>query len=196
MYRPARVTAVVLFGTPASLQIFSNSIWAPTGLRGHGTFTQLGVGCPDCANSFVAEVEIKMNKLVSLLLENDVAKRQPAEVFQSEKLLAASRRPTAILGVDSRRAAGRYVQQVRRSFGSCLLQSALVRVRTGIAPLTRKPPQYKRDMSVSSFVLVLVFVGVALAAFTDRSPEFSSFQGPGGATPPAVRTQMGHMHRN
>jgi hypothetical protein len=133
---------------PASLQIFSNSIWAPTGLRGHGTFTQLGVGCPDCANSFVAEVEIKMNKLV------------------------------------------------RRSFGSRLLQSALVRVRTGIAPLTRKPPQYKRDMSVSSFVLVLVFVGVAVAAFTDRSPEFSSFQGPGGATPPAVRTQMGHMHRN
>lgn len=135
-----------------------------------------------------------MNKLVSLLLENDMAKRQPVELFRLEKLLAAGRRPTAILDVDSRCAAGRYVQQDRKSFGSCRLQSALVRFRTDIAPLTRKPPQYKRDMSVSSFVLVLVFVGVALAAFTDRPPEFASFQEPDGATPPAVQTEMGHMH--
>ena len=137
-----------------------------------------------------------MNNLVSLLLETDAAKRQLAESFQSEKLLAAGHRPTAILSDDSRRAAGRYVQQDRRSFGSCRLQSALVRFRTGIAPLTRKPAQYKRDMSVFSFVLVLVFVGVALAAFTDRPLDFSPFHGPIGATPPAVQTKMGHMHRN
>jgi hypothetical protein len=66
----------------------------------------------------------------------------------------------------------------------------------GIAPLTRTPPQYKRDMSVSSFVLVLVFIGVALAAFTDRPPNFSPFHGPIGATPPTVQTQMGHVHCN
>jgi len=154
------------------------------------------VGCPECANSFVAAVEIKMNNLVSLLLETDGTKRQLAESFQSEKLLPASRRLTAIPGYDSRRAAGRYVQQDRRSFCSCRLQSAPVRFRTGIAPLTRDPLQYKRDMSVSSFVLVLVFVGVALAAFTERLPGFSPFQGPGGATPPAAQAEMGHMDRN
>jgi hypothetical protein len=148
---------------------------------------EFGVGCPEYANSFVADVEIKMNNLASLFLETDAAKRQLAESFQSERLLAAVRRPTAILGDDSRRAAGRYVQQDRRSFGSCRLQSALARIRTGIAPLARKPPQYKRDMSVSSFLLVLVFVGVALVAFTDRSPDFSPFHPPVGATPPAPR---------
>ena len=160
------------------------------------TFIQLGIGCPECANSFVADVEIKMNNLVSLLLETDGAKRRLAESFQSEKPLAASRGPAAILGDDSRRAVGRYVQHDRRSFGNCRLRSALACFRTGIAPLTRKSPQYKRDMSVSSFLLVLVFVGVALAAFTARPPDLSPFHGPSGTTPPMVQTQMGHMHHN
>ena len=137
-----------------------------------------------------------MNNLVSLLLETDGAKRRLAESFQSEKPLAASRGPTAVPGDDSRRAVGRYVQDDRTSFCNCRLQGALACFRTGIAPLTRKPPQYRRDMSVSSFVLVLVFVGVALAAFTDRPPDFSPFHGPIGATHPTVQTQMGHMHRN
>ena len=137
-----------------------------------------------------------MNNLVSLLLETDGAKRRLAESFQSEKPLEAIRGPAAVLGDDSRRAVEGLVQYDRRSFGNCRLLSALACFRTGIAPLTRKPPQHKRDMSVSSFVLVLVFVGVALAAFTDRPPDFSPFRGPGGATPPTVQTQMGHMHRN
>jgi hypothetical protein len=137
-----------------------------------------------------------MNNLVSLLLKTDGAKRRLAESFQSEKPLAASLGPTAVLGDDSRRAVRRYGQHDRRSFGSYCLQSALACFRTGLAPLTRTPPQYKRDMSVSSFVLVLVFIGVALAAFTDRPPNFSPFHGPIGATPPTVQTRMGHVHRN
>jgi hypothetical protein len=45
--------------------------------------------------------------------------------------------------------------------------------RGGTAGPQSTRPQAKRDMPVSSFVLALVFVGAALAAYADRSPHLA-----------------------
>ena len=46
-------------------------------------------------------------------------------------------------------------------------------------------PQANRDMPVSSFVVALVFVGVALAAYADRPPHLASSHRDFGAKPVA-----------
>jgi hypothetical protein len=48
--------------------------------------------------------------------------------------------------------------------------------RAGTATRSKARTQAKRDMPLSSFLLGLVFIGVALAAYADRPPHVVPFQ--------------------
>jgi Flp pilus assembly protein TadB len=109
-----------------------------------------------------------MNNHISFLLEAEAAKRRLAQLFQSEQLGRANHLSTAIVTRDSSRAArtdtkqnSKMSQEKRRTHG-------LTRERTRTALPTRQPCQMQRDLTVSSFVLALVSVGVLLAAYTDQ----------------------------
>jgi Flp pilus assembly protein TadB len=103
-----------------------------------------------------------MSNHVSFLLEAEAAKRRLAQLFQSEQLGRANHRPTAIVTRDSSRAARTDTKQNSK------MSQENRRERTRTALPTRQPSQMKRDLTVSSFVLALVSVGVLLAAYTDQ----------------------------
>ena len=104
----------------------------------------------------------KMNNHISFLLEAEAAKRRLAQLFQSEQLGRANHRSTAIVTRDSSRAARTDTKQNSK------MSQENRRERTRTALPTRQPCQMKRDLTVSSFVLALVSVGVLLAAYTDQ----------------------------
>ena len=104
----------------------------------------------------------KMSNHVSFLLEAEAAKRRLAQVFQSEQLGRANHRSTAIVTRDSSHAARTDTKQNSK------MSQENRRERTSTALSTRQPCQMKRDLTVSSFVLALVSVGVLLAAYTDQ----------------------------
>jgi Flp pilus assembly protein TadB len=104
----------------------------------------------------------KMSNHISFLLEAEAAKRRLAQLFQSEQLSRANHRSTAIVTRDSSRAARTDTKQNSK------MSQEKRRERTRTALPTRQPCQMKRDLTVSSFVLALVSVGVLLAAYTDQ----------------------------
>jgi len=104
----------------------------------------------------------KMNNHISFLLEAEAAKRRLAQLFQSEQLGRANHLSTAIVTRDSSRAARTDTKQNSK------MSQEKRRERTRTALPTRQPCQMKRDLTVSSFVLALVSVGVLLAAYTDQ----------------------------
>jgi Flp pilus assembly protein TadB len=103
-----------------------------------------------------------MNNHISFLLEAEAAKRRLAQLFQSEQLGRANHRSTAIVTRDSSRAARTDTKQNSK------MSQENRRERTRTALATRQPGQMKRDLTVSSFVLALMSVGVLLAAYTDQ----------------------------
>jgi energy-converting hydrogenase Eha subunit H len=103
-----------------------------------------------------------MNNHISFLLEAEAAKRRLAQLFQSEQLGRANHRSTAIVTRDSSRAVRTHTKQNSK------MSQENRRERTRTALPTRQPCQMKRDLTVSSFVLALVSVGVLLAAYTDQ----------------------------
>jgi hypothetical protein len=62
--------------------------------------------------------------------------------------------------------------------------------RAGTATRTKAQGQAKRDMPVSSFLLGLVFVGLALVAYADRPPHVTPFPSNIGAKPAASPTAL------
>lgn len=131
-----------------------------------------------CRNSFRNTIGVrkalrrkeKMSNHISSLLEAEAAKRRLVQLFRSEELGQANHRSIAIVTRNSSHAArtdtkqnGKMYQENRRE---C--------TRTALP--TRQPYEMKRDLTVSSFVLALVSVGVLLAACTDQ-PVFWLFIG-------------------
>jgi hypothetical protein len=104
----------------------------------------------------------KMSNHVSFLLEAEAAKRKLAQLFQSEQLGWANHRSTTIVTRESSCAARTDTKQNSK------MSHENRRERTRTALPTRRPRQMKRDLTVSSFVLALVSVGVLLAAYTDQ----------------------------
>src|SRR5437899_1536931 len=117
-----------------------------------------------------------MTNYVSLLLETDAAKRRLAELFGSEALSSADHRSTAIVPNDRSRAVRISVEKDNNKFREYRRTRAPVRSRARTA-IPTESGETKRDLTVSSFMLALVLVGVIVAAHTDR-PVFWLLIGP------------------
>jgi hypothetical protein len=109
-----------------------------------------------------------MTDYVSFLLEIDAAKRRLAEQFEAESLRSIARRSKAIVAHDRSRAARTTVEKNNNTFQEYRRARTPVRSRTRTAMPTKGSGQPKRDLTVSSFILALVLVGVIVAAHTDR----------------------------
>ena len=118
-----------------------------------------------------------MMNYVSFLLEVSAAKRRVAQLFESETTGRAGHLSTAIVAYESSCAARTDTKQNSKTFLEWLCAHRLVRDRIQAAIPTRQSGQIKRDLTVSSFMLALVSVGVLLAAYTDR-PIFWLLIGP------------------
>jgi hypothetical protein len=118
-----------------------------------------------------------MTDYVSYLLESDAAKRRLAEQFEAEPLRSVARRSTAIVAHDQSRTARTAIEKNNNTFQEYRRARTPVRSRTRTAIPTKESGQPKRDLTVSSFILALVLVGVILAAHTDR-PVFWLLIGP------------------
>ena len=123
-----------------------------------------------------------MTDYVSYLLESDAAKRRLAEQFEAEPLRSVARRSTAIVAHDQSRAARTTIEKNNNTFQENRRERTPVRSRTRSAIPTIGSSDTKRDLTVSSFMLALVLVGVVVAAHTD-DPVFWLLVGP---TPIAV----------
>ena len=125
-----------------------------------------------------------MTDYVSFLLESDAAKRRLAEQseqFEAEPLRSVARRSTAIVAHDQSRAARTTIEKNNNTFQKYRRARTPVRSRTRTAIPTIRSGDTKRDLTVSSF-MALVLVGVVVAAHTDH-PVFWLLIGP---TPFAV----------
>jgi Flp pilus assembly protein TadB len=109
-----------------------------------------------------------MSNYVSFLLGAEAAKRRLAQVFQSEQLGRASHLSTAIVTRDSSCAGRTDTKQNSKMSQENRREHGLTRECTRTAIPTSRPRQMQRDLTVSSFVLALVSVGVLLAAYTDQ----------------------------
>jgi hypothetical protein len=114
---------------------------------------------------------------VSFLLEARAAKRRLARLFESETLGRADHLSTATVAYESSSATRTLTEHNNKRCRESPCAHRLVRNRTRTALPTGQPGQMKRDLSVSSFVLAVVLVGVLLAAHTDR-PIFWLLIGP------------------
>jgi hypothetical protein len=123
-----------------------------------------------------------MSNYISLLLEAEAANRRLAQLFQSEELDRANHQSTAIVTGDSSGAALRDSKQNSKMSQENRRERTPVRSRTRTAIPTIGSSDTKRDLTVSSFMLALVLVGVVVAAHTDH-PVFWLLVGP---TPIAV----------
>jgi hypothetical protein len=123
-----------------------------------------------------------MSYPISLLLEAEAAKRRFAQSFQSEELDRATYQSTAIVTRDSSGAARRDSKQTSEMSQENRRERPPVRGQTRTAIPTIGSGDTKRDLTVSSFMLALVLVGVIIAARTDH-PVFWLLVGP---TPFAV----------
>ena len=118
-----------------------------------------------------------MTDFVSFLLETDAAKRRLAWLFESEALGWADHLSTVIVARDRIRAARTSFEQKSNMCSEYRWAHRLVRVRTRTAIPTKGSGQIKRDLTVSSFVVILVLVGAILAAYTEQ-PIFWLLIGP------------------
>jgi Flp pilus assembly protein TadB len=109
-----------------------------------------------------------MSNHISFLFEAEAAKRRLTQVFQSEQLGRANHRSTAIVTRDSSCAARTATKQNNKMSQENRREHGLTRERTRPAIPTSRPRQMQRDLTLSSFVLALVSVGVLLAAYTDQ----------------------------
>src|ERR1700744_3015801 len=103
-----------------------------------------------------------MSNHVSFLLKAEAATQRLAQSFPSQQLGRANHRSTPIVTRDSSRAARTDTKQIGK------MSQENRRERTSTSLPTRQLCQMKRDLSVYSFVLALVAVGVLLAAYTDQ----------------------------
>ena len=109
-----------------------------------------------------------MSNHISLLLEAEAAERRLAQLFQSEELDRATHQSTAIVTRDSSGAARRDSKQNSKMSQENRRERTPVRSRTRTAIPTIGSGDTKRDLTVSSFMLALVLVGVVVAAHTDQ----------------------------
>ena len=123
-----------------------------------------------------------MSNHISLLLEAEAAKRRLAQSFQSEELDRTTHQSTAIVTRGSSGAPRRDSKQNSKMSQENRRERTPVRSRTGTTIPTIGSGDTKRDLTVSSFMLALVLVGVVVAAQTDH-PVFWLLIGP---TPLAV----------
>jgi hypothetical protein len=121
-----------------------------------------------------------MSNHISILLEAEAAKRRLAQLFPSEELDRATQQSMAIVTRDSSGAARRDSTHNSKMSQENRRERAPVRSRTRTAIPTIGST--KQDLTVSSFMLALVLVGVVVAAHTDH-PVFWLLIGP---TPFAV----------
>ena len=106
----------------------------------------------------------EMNDHVSLLLQGYAAKRQLAELFQSEGFVQENQWPIAIVAHEVIPAVQTGINQSRKPLREDRRKHGLVRNPTATALRISQQGQMKRDLTVSGFVLALVLVGVILAA--------------------------------
>jgi hypothetical protein len=119
----------------------------------------------------------EMNDHVSLLLQGYAAKRQLAELFQSEGFVQENQPPIAIVAQELIPAVQTGIKQPGKSFRANRRKHGLVRYPKPTGLRIRQQGQMKRDLTVSGFVFALVLVGVILAANTDM-PVFWLLIGP------------------
>jgi hypothetical protein len=119
----------------------------------------------------------EMNDHVSLLLQGYAAKRQLAELFQSEGFVQENQPPKAIVAHELIRAVQTGIKQSGKSFRTNRHKHGLVRNPKPTALLASHQGQTKQDLTVSGFVFALVLVGVILATNTDM-PVFWLLIGP------------------
>ena len=123
-----------------------------------------------------------MSNHVSFLLKAEAATQRLAQSFPSEQLGRANHRSTPIVTRDSSRAARTDTKQISKMSQENRRERTPVRSRKRTAIPTIGSGDTKRDMTVSSFTLALVMVGVVVAAHTNH-PVFWLLIGP---TPFAV----------
>ena len=123
-------------------------------------------------------------------METDAAKRRLAELFESDTSRSADRQSTAIVAPDRRRPFPTTAEKHRTACQSChSAPTPGIQAKTAIPVVDTR--QTKRDLSVSSFMLTLVLMGVIVAANTDR-PLFWLLIGP---APVAVLHAVGTLLR-
>jgi hypothetical protein len=118
-----------------------------------------------------------MTDYVSFLLETGAAKRRVAELFESEALGPVDHSPIATAAQDQSHVGRPSAKQKKKMFSEYRSTQAPVRDRASTAILDLESGYIKRDLTVSSFMLALVLVGVVLAAHTER-PVFWLLIGP------------------
>src|ERR1700757_2185830 len=104
-----------------------------------------------------------MSNHVSLLLEAEAAKRRLAQAFQSKEPDRATHQSTAIVTRDSSGAPRRDSEQNSKMCQENRRERTPVRSRTRTAVPTKGSGDIKRDLTVSSFMLALMLVGVTIA---------------------------------
>jgi hypothetical protein len=132
-----------------------------------------------------------MTDYVSFLLEAGAAKRRVAELFESEALGPVDHLPIATAAQDQSRIGRPGAKEKKKLFPEYRSTQGPVRDRARTAIPDMESGQMTRDLTVSSFVLALVLVGVVLAAHTER-PVFWLLIGP---TPLVVLHTIGSFFR-
>ena len=123
-----------------------------------------------------------MSNYISLLLEAEAANRRLARLFQSEEIDRATQQSISIVTADANGAARREPKQNSKMPQENRHERTPVRSRTRTVIPNTGSGATKRDLTVSSFMLALVLVGIVVAAHSDH-PVFWLLVGP---TPIAV----------
>jgi hypothetical protein len=118
-----------------------------------------------------------MTDYVSLLLETGAAKKRVAELFESEALGAVDHLPVVTAAQDQSRVGRPSAKAKKKLFPEYRSKQGPVRDRARTPIPDMESGQMTRDLTVSSFMLALVLVGVLLAAHTER-PVFWLLIGP------------------
>jgi hypothetical protein len=118
-----------------------------------------------------------MTDYISFLLETDAAKKRVAALFEPEALGSVDHLPTLIDAPERSCVARPSAKQKKKLFLEYRSKRSPVRDRARTAIPNLESSKIKRDLTVSSFMLALVLVGVLLAAHTDR-PVFWLLIGP------------------
>ena len=118
-----------------------------------------------------------MTDYVLFLLETGAAKRRVAELFESEALRSVDDWRIARISRDQSCAARPSSKPKRKLFSEFRSTQGPVCERARTAAPDMESGRMKRDLTVSSFTLALVLVGVVLAAQTGQ-PVFWLLIGP------------------
>jgi|ERR1700741_5416906 hypothetical protein len=117
-----------------------------------------------------------MSNYLQFLLERDAARRRLAEVFELEAV-GADHRSTEIATGDKSHAANANLEKNNHRVRPCSRLRTPIRNRERTATPTTKSGKRQRDLTLSSFMLMLTLVGAVVAAQTDR-PVFWLLIGP------------------